>query len=65
VKENNNFLDTKEAAAFLGVAVVTLRTWIKQGKIKPFTTGWKQWFDIDTLLILRRRITHRKVAVLK
>ncbi len=50
----------KEAAEYLEVAVITVRRWVKEGKLKTKKVGRSLVFDVESLKKFRKIVTvHR------
>ncbi len=43
ISQNDNWISLEEAANYLGIKEVTLRSWIKQGKDIPASRIGKLW----------------------
>jgi len=54
-----------ETAEYLGVSVITLRRWVKQGKIKAEKIGKNLVFEVDELKRVKRASLRREVTRLK
>jgi excisionase family DNA binding protein len=53
------FLSRKETASLLGVSLVTLNTWVKDGKINAHRIGSSVRFKSDEIVSSLKKIKHQ------